>query len=97
MRGRHLRRDLDSLVFPLLFGRLHIPEVGPEYIRTKAYPDLVRCRVFAVSGRNKFVGLYLPFLICAKVVTSIVSAAHLRPNGGFTPRCIHSHTAHVRY
>jgi hypothetical protein len=35
--------------------------------------------------------------MCVKVVTAIIAVAHSRPNGRFTPRCIHSHAAHGRH
>ena len=67
-----------------LLRRLHDHEVGPEHIRTKVYPYLVCHRVYAVTGRNKLIALYLTSLICVKAVTGYYFISAMHTNCRFT-------------
>lgn len=81
-----------------LLRRLHNHEVGPEHIRTKVYPYLVSHRVYAVTGRNKLIALYLSSLMCAKAVTGYYFISEMHTNCRFIVYGIHClYTVHVGY
>lgn len=81
-----------------LLRHLHDNEVGPEHIRTKVYPYLVFHRVYAVTGRNKLIALYLSSLMCAKAVTGYYFISAMDTNCRFTVHSIHGlYTVHVGY
>ena len=66
------------------FRHLHSTKVGPEHIRMKIHPYLACDRVYAVTGQNKPIGLYLSSMICAEAVTGYYFISGLHINGGFT-------------
>ena len=102
----HNRRQVYTQCLPPLFPRndfasplrrLHNHKVSPEHIRMKPHPYLACDRVYAVAGRNKFIGLFLSSLICAKAVTGYYFISGLRTDSTFTVYGIPSCAAHVGY
>ena len=78
-RRLYLRNDYAPLI-----RHLHEHKVGPEHIRMKPHPYLACDRVYAVTGRNRPLSLYLSSLICTKAVVGYYYVSGFRPNGWFT-------------
>jgi hypothetical protein len=98
----HNRRQVYTRCFHRLYPRddfapplrrLHNYQVCPEHIRMKTHPHMACDRVYAVSGRNKLIGLFLSSLICAKAVTGYYFISGLRTNGTFTVRYSLAHSS----
>lgn len=84
-------------VAPLLLGLVHNPEVGSKHIQMRTYSDLAYDRVYAITRRNKFIGLYLSSLVCARVITGLYLTSQVHIHSGFSVYSISSRAPYIRH
>ena len=84
MHGYHFHPHCPDHIFPLLLGSLRSLKVSLKYIQMRPRVDLAWDRVYVVTRQNKFIGLYLSALICAKVVANFYFLSQVRPNSRLT-------------